>query len=349
MMSVFVLLLGMSLLTVCCSDDEAKWKVGIALSDYDSIERWAVDGANMQRMLEHYGFEVDLQHVDRDINQQISQIESMIDGGCQVILVTAVDGTKLDDVLQRAYAAGIWVIAYDRLLMGTGAVDYYVTFNNLLVGVQQGQYIVNHLPTTTDIKHIELFTGPADDNNVNSYFTGAEGTLNIGGNLRVPSGENTMEECGITDWRTDVAKSRMERLIREQGYAPQGGTRLDAVLCSNDGLAEGVIAALEEAGFSAADMPIITGQDAEVGAVKRIIAGTQSMTVFKDTRLSAEAAVDLVRAIHAGTNGSFNFDGTSHNGVKSVKTIFCETVSVDKENYHQVLVESGYYTEQELK
>ncbi|MDR0893839.1 MAG: sugar-binding protein [Prevotellaceae bacterium] len=336
------------LLTACHSDDEDSWKIGIALSDYNTIERWAIDGANMKTMLEHYGFTVDLQHVERDVNEQISQIESMITAGCKVIIVTAVDGTQLDAALTKAANAGIKVIAYDRLLMNTSAVDYYVTFNNTMVGTQQGQYIVDHLSDSATPQNMELFTGPADDNNVNFYFNGALAALNIGDNLDVPSGEMTMAACGIANWSTSVAKTRMARLINAQGYAP-AGKKLDAVLCSNDALAEGVVAALTEAGYTAADFPIITGQDAEISAVKRIIAGTQSMTVFKDTRLSAEAAVNVVRAIKDGTEGSLSFGAPYNNDVKEVKTISCETTVVDKDNYRKVLIDSGYYTEVELQ
>ncbi|MDR0976189.1 MAG: sugar-binding protein [Prevotellaceae bacterium] len=340
------------MLGACDSDkDEAKWKVGIALSNYESGDRWAADGANMVKMLEQYGFDVNLQHVERDVTQQKSQIEDLINAGCKVLIITAVDSNTLGDVLEKAAGAGIKVIAYDRLLMNTNAVDYYVTFDNEMAGMQQGQYIVDHLPEdiTEATRHIELFTGPFDDNNVNFFFGGALKALDIdNNNIAVLSGEKSMNECSIADWSTVGAKERMKRLISTYGYAP-GGTKLDAVLCSNDDLAEGVVDALTEAGYTAADMPVVTGQDAEVDALKRIIAGTQSMTVFKDTRLSAEATVEVVRAIRDNAESSLTFGTPYNNGKKEVKTLSCETTVVNKDNYRQILIDSGYYTDADLQ
>lgn len=342
------------LITACNSknnqDEPAqdRWKIGIALSDENTSDRWRLDGANMKALLEGLDFDVDLQYVNRDIAKQRTQIEAMMNEGCKVIVITAVDGNSLGDVLAKAKGKGITIIAYDRLLMNTPDVDYYITFDNLGVGEQQGEYIRKALklesaePTTYTI---EFFTGPESDNNVNFYFQGAMSMLQPyldSGKLTVPSGQKTMQECGIADWSITNAKNRMSQLINEYYFT---GSMPDAILCSNDAVAQGVIQALDEKGGTDGKYPVITGQDAEKASVRYIIAPTpsQSMTVFKDIRTSARAVVTLIGSIKGNSQASIQFGTPYHNGVINVKTYACETTVVDASNWKEVLIDSGYY------
>ena len=244
----------------------------------------------MKAELEAAGYEVDLQYAgDNDIPTQVSQIENMIAGGCEVLVVAAIDGSSLTTALQGAAEKGIPVIAYDRLIMDSEAVSYYATFDNYKVGQMQGQYIVDalDLENAEGPFNIELVTGAPDDNNVNFFFGGAMDVLQPyidSGKLVVPSGQ------------TEKAQKLFENIISSVGYGPNG-VKLDAVLCSNDSTSYGVQNALQAAGYTADNMPIITGQDCDKPNVKNIVSGLQSMSVFKDTRTLAEKVVGMVDAI----------------------------------------------------
>ena len=154
--------------------------IGVAMPT-QSLQRWNQDGENMKKELEAKGYTVDLQYSNNDVNTQIQGIENMITKGCKVLVVAAIDGSTLTDVLKKAGENGIKVIAYDRLIMKTPNVDYYATFNNFKVGVIQGQYIETKL-ALKDGKgpfNIELFGGSPDDNNANFFFNGAMSILDI--------------------------------------------------------------------------------------------------------------------------------------------------------------------------
>jgi putative multiple sugar transport system substrate-binding protein len=275
----------------------------------------------------------------------------MITTGCKVLVIASIDGDSLSTVLTKAKEANIPVIAYDRLIKGTDAVSYYATFDNLLVGTTQGEFIRD----TLDLEkaagpfNIELFTGSPDDNNARYFFKGAMDVLQPyidNGKLVVVSGQKKFEEVATLNWSTEEAQKRMENIITAH-YAD--GTKLDAVLSSNDSVANGITNALLSAGYTAENFPVLTGQDCDIASVKNIIAGTQSMSIFKDTRTLASQVVSMVEAILQGEEVSVNDTESYDNGTGIIPTFLCQPVFADKDNYQKLLIDSGYYTIEELQ
>lgn len=324
-------------------------KIGVAMPTKD-LQRWNQDGANMKAQLEAAGYEVDLQYANNEVATQVSQIENMLTGGCKALVIASIDGSALGTVLEQAKSANVPVIAYDRLIMESDAVSYYATFDNYMVGTIQGQFIEEKLGLKEGKGpfNIELFTGAPDDNNARFFFGGAMDILKPyidSGKLVVPSGQVDFEKVATENWSTQKSQERMDNLITAN-YAT--GTKLDAVLSSNDSVANGITNALLAAGYTKDNFPILTGQDCDVTSVKNIIAGTQSMSIFKDTRTLAEKVVEMVDSIMKGTEVSVNDTKTYDNGKGIVPTFLCEPVFADISNYKALLIDSGYYKEAEL-
>ena len=331
---------------------EVTTKVGVSMPT-QSLQRWNQDGSNMKAQLETAGYEVDLQYAgDNDIPTQVAQIENMISGGCGVLVIAAIDGSALTTVLDSAKAANIPVISYDRLIMNSDAVSYYATFDNWKVGMLQGQFIADalDLDNAEGPFNIELFTGSPDDNNINFFFGGAMEVLQPyidAGKLVVPSEQVAKEQCATLNWSTEESQKRMENLISSQGYSPNG-TKLDAVLSSNDSVANGITNALTAAGFTAENFPVLSGQDCDKPAVKNMLAGTQSMSVFKDTRTLAAQVVKMVDAILTGSAPEINDTETYDNGTGIIPSFLCDPVACTTDNYKELLIDSGYYTEADI-
>ena len=323
-------------------------KVGVSMPTKD-LQRWNQDGENMKYKLEEAGYEVELQFAGNDVATQVSQVETMISNGCDVLVIGSIDGSSLGDPLAKAKEAEIPVVSYDRLIMNTDAISYYATFDNYLVGQKQGEYIVQalDLENAEGPFNLEIFTGDPADNNVNFFYGGAMDVLNPyidSGKLVIPSGQKEKNEVATANWDTATAQSRMEAILASN-YSD--GTKLDVVLCSNDSTALGVTNALE-ASYTG-DWPIITGQDCDIANVKNIIAGKQTMTIFKDTRALAEQTVKMVDAIMSGTEAEVNDTESYDNGTGVIPTYLCDPIVTDINNYKELLVDSGYYSEEDLK
>ncbi len=205
--------------------------------------------------------------------------------------------------------------------------------------------------TAKDPAYIEFFTGSPDDNNINFFFGGAMDVLTPylkSGVLVCRSGQTSKAQCATLNWSTEVAQKRMENLITSQKYGP-GKTKLDAVYSSNDSCAQGITNALVGAGYTAKNFPIVTGQDCDKPSVKNMIAGTQAMSVFKDTRTLASQVVKMVDAIAKGTQPPINDKKTYDNGTGIIPSFLCEPVFGDKDNYKKLLIDSGYYTAADLQ
>jgi putative multiple sugar transport system substrate-binding protein len=355
---VIVLALTLSLamvfsLAACqASSGPQKVKVGVSMPT-QSLQRWNQDGSNMVAQLKTAGYESVLQYANNDINTQVQQIENMITQGCKILVIAAIDGSSLTDVLATAAKNNVKVIAYDRLIMQTANVDYYATFDNYKVGAIQGQFIIDQLKLTTAAGpfNIEVFGGDPGDNNATFFYNGAMDLLKpyiTSGKLVIKSGQQDFAKVAITGWTSATAQSRMDNLITAN-YA--SGTKLDAVLSPNDSLAIGIVASLVNNKFGTADkpFPILTGQDCDVANVKAIIAGQQSMSIFKDTRSLAAKTVEMITAIENGQVPATNDSKTYNNGVKVVPTELLTPVFANKDNYQQILVTSGYYTADQLK
>ena len=327
-----------------------KGTVGISMPTKSSA-RWIADGDNMVKVFTELGYGTDLQYAEDDIPNQLAQIENMVTKGVKVLVIAAIDGTTLSQILQQAHDSGIKVIAYDRLIRESPNVDYYSTFDNFQVGVIQASSIVDGLGLK-DGKgpfNIELFGGSPDDNNAFFFYNGAMSVLQPyidSGKLVVQSGQMGMDKVGTLRWDGAVAQSRMDNLLS----AYYGDKRVDAVLSPYDGLSIGILSSLKGVGYGSADqpMPIVTGQDAEVPSIKSMIAGEQYSTVFKDTRDLAKVTAEMVDALLAGKEVPVNDTKTYENGVKVVPSYLLKPVLVTRENWKDILIKSGYYKEEQI-
>jgi putative multiple sugar transport system substrate-binding protein len=326
-------------------------KVGVAMPT-KSLQRWNQDGDNMKKALEAAGYTVDLQYADNSVETQVSQIENMINSGCKVLVIASIEGDSLGTVLAQAKEKGVKVIAYDRLIMNSDAVSYYATFDNYMVGTKQGEYLEKELGLKEGKGpfNIELITGDPGDNNARFFFGGAMDVLQPyidSGKLVVKSGQVDFDTVATQNWSTENAQNRFDAII-SANYAD--GTKLDAVLASNDSTAMGVTNALIAAGFTPGEnWPLITGQDCDVANVKNMIEGKQAMSIFKDTRTLAAKTVEMVDAIMKGTDAPVNDTKTYDNGTGIIPSYLCEPVFADINNYKELLIDSGYYTEDQLK
>jgi len=346
-------------LAACGGDDDSSTAtesgdgggtIGVAMPTKSS-ERWIADGNNIKSQLEEAGYEVDLQYAENSIPTQVSQVENMVTKGVDVLVIAAIDGTALGEVLNTAESQDIEVIAYDRLIRDSEAVDYYSTFDNFQVGVQQAESLVKGLEERGKAPYnVELFAGSPDDNNATFFWEGAMSVLQPmidSGDIVVPSKQTDFDQAAILRWDPATAQKRMEDILTGT-YASE---TVEGVLSPYDGLSLGIIAALQGNGYGGGgkDLPVVTGQDAEVQSVKSILAGEQFSTIFKDTRDLAEVTVDMITAVGSGEEPEVNDTETYDNGVKVVPSYLLDPVPVEKDDVQTVLVDSGYYTEDDLK
>ena len=327
-----------------------KGTIGVAMPTKTS-QRWIKDGDYIKAELEAAGYTVNLQYANDDIPTQVTQVNDMVTRANQVMVVASIDGTALAGVLKEAKEAGVPVIAYDRLLRSTEAVDYYTTFDNLKVGELQATSLVQGLEASGTAKpwNVELFAGSPDDNNATFFFNGAMTVLQPlidSGDIVIPSGETDFKTVATLRWDAAVAKKRMENVLTKS----YSSSDVHGVLAPYDGLSRGIIAALKGSGYGSGEkkLPVITGQDAEIESVKSILAGEQYSTVFKNTGDLAKSTVKMIQEIAEGQTVEVNDTESYDNGVKVVPTFLLEPVSVDASNVKQVLVDANYYTEEEL-
>ena len=359
---VIIMKIKTTLTTLCCAvlactafaSTANAAKIGVSMPT-QSLQRWNQDGHNLEKQLQAAGHEVVLYYAgDNDIPTQVSQIENLVSANCDVLVVAPIDGGALTQALQGAKDKGIPVVSYDRLIMNSDAISYYATFDNYKVGQIQGNYLVDALKLKDDAttpKNIEFFTGSIDDNTVNFFFRGAMDILQPyldSGKLVCLSGQTKKEQVATLNWSTEEAQKRMENLIASNGYGPEG-TRLDAILSSNDSVANGITNALVASGYNADNFPILTGQDCDKPSAKNMKRGLQTMSVFKDTRVLADKVVEMVNAICNKKEVPVNDTKTYNNGTGIIPSYLCTPIVVTKDNLKEVLVDSGYYTEKEIK
>ncbi len=324
---------------------QGKGTVGIAMPTKSSA-RWIDDGNNIVKILKERGYGTDLQYAEDDIPNQLSQVENMVTKGAKVLVIAAIDGTTLSDVLKQAKAKGITVIAYDRLIRDTPSVDYYATFDNFQVGVLQAQSIEQGLGLKEGKGpfNIELFGGSPDDNNAYFFYNGSMSVLQPyidSGKLVIGSGQKGMDKVSTLRWDGATAQARMDNLLS----AFYGRKRVDAVLSPYDGLSIGILSSLKGVGYGSGNMPmpVVSGQDAEVPSIKSMQRGEQYSTIFKDTRDLARVTADMVDAALSGKEVTVNDTKTYNNGVKVVPSYLLKPVVVDKSNWEKVLIDGGYY------
>ncbi|MBC7682021.1 MAG: sugar-binding protein [Ferruginibacter sp.] len=328
-----------------------KGTIGISMPTITSL-RYVVEGLAMTRSLDKLGYRAILQYANDDIPTQTAQIEAMLANGATVLVISAIDGTKLAPVLKAAADKGVKVIAYDRLIRGTPHVDYYATFDNFQVGVLQGSDIANRLGLAAGKGpfRIELFAGSPDDNNAHFFYNGAMSVLKPyldKGQLVVGSGQIGMDKVSTLRWNGSAARARLAAIL-DKSYAK---IQLDAVLSPNDGISMDLIEALKKAGYGhgGIPLPIITGQDAELPSVRSIVRGEQTSSVFKDTRDLAQVTATMVDALLTGKKPTLNDEKTYNNGEKVVPAFLLKPVLVDVKNWRATLVDSGYYKAEQFR
>lgn len=327
--------------------------IGVSMPTQSST-RWISDGENIKSLMEAEGFQVDLQYAEDDIPTQVAQLEAMLTKGAKALIIAAIDGTQLTDVLQTAADSGVPVIAYDRLIRDSENVNYYATFDNFQVGVQQATSLLVGMgvyaseestsadgPNAAGPWNVELFAGSPDDNNAGFFFNGAMSVLQPlidSGVLVVKSGQTDFEQVATLRWDGAVAQKRMEDIL----VGTYAADSVHGVLSPYDGLSRGIIAALVDGGYTADNLPVITGQDAEVLSVQSMLAGEQYSTIFKDTRELAAVASGMAMAVLNGEEPEVNDTETYDNGVKVVPSYLLTPYIVTVDNYEALLIDSGY-------
>ncbi|WP_035857374.1 multiple monosaccharide ABC transporter substrate-binding protein [Cryptosporangium arvum] len=340
------------------SGDNKGALIGVAMPTKVS-ERWIADGDAVKADLEKAGYKVDLEYGNNDIPTQVKQVGNMITKGVKVLIIASIDGGSLSDQLEDAHKAGIKVISYDRLLTGSENVDYYVSFDNEKVGVEQGKSLLQGLGVLdkdgkdTGQKgpfNVELFAGSNDDSNAAFFFKGAMSVLQPyidKKTIVVQSGQTDFNQVTTLRWDPATAKARMQNLIAKS-YS--GGKTVQGVLSPYDGLSLGIISALTGAGYGqgAKKLPVVTGQDAEVPSLKSILNGQQYSTIFKDTRLLGKQAAVMTNDLLTGKEPEVNDTKTYNNKVKVVPSYLFPPVVVTKDNVQTDVIASGYHTQAEL-
>lgn len=321
--------------------------VGISMPTR-SLERWINDGEGLQALLEEDGCTVDLQYADNETDQQISQIQNQIANGAKILVIAAIDGTTLGPVLEEAKANDAVVIAYDRLILDSPNVDYYFTFDNYSVGTLQGKFIEEQLGLADGEGpyNFEPFAGSPDDNNARFFFAGAWDVLSPyveSGQLvtlsgKAPATVDDWKSIGILGWGSDDAQAEMDNRI-SSFYTSE---KIDVVLSPNDSLAQGIAQSLLTNGYTAEDFPVLTGQDGDKASVINILAGTQSMTVWKDTRLLGERVQMAIASIVAGEEPEVNDTETYDNGQKVVPSYLITPEVVTEDLVQSKLIDSGF-------
>jgi len=326
--------------------------IGLAMPTQHS-QRWINDCENMKARLEELGYVVLDQFAENNVNRQISQIEKFIDQKVDCLVIASVDSYALGNVVGRAKEAGIPVIAYDRLIMDTDAISYYATFDNKGIGILIGNEIVEQaklddIREMGDYRTIEFFMGSPDDNNAIMFYNGIMEVLKPyleDGTLVCKSGKFTFNETSIVRWSEEEAAEKCARLL-DTHYKDE---KLDICASVFDGFAYGCKTALENAGYTKDNWPIITGQDADLKACKNIMAGLQTSSVYKDTRMLAEKCVTMVNAVCNGTAPEINDIEQYNNRVITVPSYLCTPVIVNADNLEEIIIDSGYYTKEELE
>ncbi len=336
-----------------------KGLIGVAMPTQSST-RWISDGNSIKAALVKLGYSVDLQYAEDDIPTQVSQLEAMLTKGAKALIIASIDGEQLTDVLAKAKSKKVPVIAYDRLIRKSPNVDYYATFDNFKVGVQQATSLLVGLgvfkseaskkadgPKAKGPFNVELFAGSPDDNNATFFFNGAMSVLNPlikSKVIVVKSGQTAFTKVATLRWDGAVAQKRMEDIL----VSSYSSAKVNGVLSPYDGLSRGIIAALTDGGYTTKTMPIISGQDAEVLSVKAMIKGDQYSTIFKDTRELAKVAVSMADALLKGKKPTVNDTKTYNNGVKVVPSFLLTPYIVTTKNYKKVLIDSGYIKASDL-
>ena len=310
---------------------------------------WLRYGERLEEIFAEAGYSTSLEFADDLTDRQASQIENAILLGAQYMVLAPVDGYAVSDSVEKAKAEGITIIAADRLIMNTEAVDYYVTFDLVRLGEIQGEFIEETLGLAdgNGPYNMEIISGSPDDPNALLFY---EGEMNViqqyidSGQLVVQSGQTSFDVTATMCWATATAQARMDNIL--SSYYSDGET-IDVILSAADCTALGAISSLESMGYGTEELPlpVITGQDCEITAIKNIIAGKQSMSIFLDPIVFSDKILDLIETLNAGEE--VEVDTTYNNEATDISTILYDPVAITIDNY-DLLIERGFYTEEDI-
>ncbi|MDD7793628.1 sugar ABC transporter substrate-binding protein [Clostridium sp. 'White wine YQ'] len=293
-------------------------------------ERWIKDLEAMKQRAKEIGVSLDVR-LAKDSNEQKAQVDELITkGSIGVLIIAAIDPMVFEDLVDKAHKSNIKVIAYDRLIKNSD-LDLYITFNNKRVGELQGRYLIEKVPKGNYI----ILSGDPKDNNAKLVKEGAIEFINPLVSLR---DIKIVTDKSVENWDPKIAYN----IVKESLIANKNA--VNAVLAPNDDIAGGAIDALREQGL--AGKVAVTGQDADFQAIRRIIEGTQSMTVFKDTRELGKAAIESAKKLALGE--AIDTTDTINNGKIDVQSIFISPTLVDKDNLVQTLINSGYLKKEDV-
>lgn len=342
------------------ADETGTGFIGIAMPE-THVARWVTDGEALKENAEAMGYKAEVAFGDGDQTKQNKQIEDFITKGVDLIIVASIN-TGVNNALAAAAAEGIEIISYDRLLMDSSDFNYYITFNLEKVGELQAKSIVDALnldgASASDPKYITMFAGSPTDNNAYFFYDGAMKVLNpyidkgvlevVGPYPKTSADKANFQKIATEGWKAELAKERMENLLNNDA----ADYVLDAVLAPNDPVGRAIIEACSnDAKYDTTEkLPIVTGQDGELATVQYIRDGKQHMTVFKDSRLLAKATIQLADAVLKGEKPEIagTVEDKFDTNKKMVTTYLLTPILVTKDNYMEVIIDSGYYSASEL-
>ena len=306
-----------------------KLRIGLSM-DSLSLERWQRDRDEFARRATELGAEVLVQSADGKDAVQVKQAENLLTQGVDVLVVVPHNAEVCASIVESARQQKVPVLSYDRLIRNSD-VDFYVSFDNYKVGELQARYIYERAPKGNYI----LLGGAPTDNNAQML---REGQLKV---LKAAIDRGDIKVIA-DQWARDWLAS--EALRHTENALTQARNDVVAVVASNDSTAGGVVQALEEQKL--AGKVLVSGQDADLAACQRVVAGTQSMTVYKPiaplARRAAEIAVALAKDEKPESNAKV------HNGFKDVPTYFLTPISVDKSNMDETVIKDGYRKEKDV-
>jgi len=313
------------------SSQSKKIKIGFSLPTLRE-ERYQRDRDYFVKRATELGAEVLVQAANNDENLQKSQVENLITQGINVLVLDPQNAESAAVLVEAAHKAGIKVISYDRLIKNAD-VDVYISFDNVRVGEMQGKFLTEKVPKGNYF----IFAGAPTDNNATLFKQGAMKYIQP----LVDKGDiKILYDQAIKDWQPEEALRLAENALTANK------NNVQAILAPNDGTAGGIIQALEAQKL--AGKVVVTGQDAELAAIKRIVAGKQSMTVFKDVRKLAQKAAEIAVAMAQGQDISKDINGKVNNNKMDVPSILLDPVVITKDNIDKELIESGWFTKEQV-
>lgn len=328
-MKNIILFFSFIILFISCKNNSQELKVGFLLPNFTDA-RYLKDRDFFSEKFKSLGGTVEIGNADNDAQKQEAQAEEMIKNGVKVLVITSVNQNTAASIVRMAKSKGIKVIAYERLIRNA-EVDYYITFDHIEVGKIQAQYAMNKVPQGNYV----VICGDKRDNNAELIMKGQTEALS-----KANSSVKVIYKSYIEDWSEENANAEMRKVLNLYNE------KVDVVLTANDGMAAGVIRALDE--VQPGHPVITTGLDADINACKRIMAGKQSMTVYKSFKTQGEMAAELAYKIIKGEKIT-EAKAFTDNGSIQVPSILLVPVGVDQANIKNTIIADGFYSEQQLQ